>query len=195
MDLWLPGTGAGATSAAIERPLCVQSGLLSHGLSGACPSTDPRGFDPCRWPLTANAVSGYSGGGKAMIAAFEDPDAPESADTALRAYGLDLAHKHVPEMQKHSGAKYAPLFTPAVARVYRGMLVEVPLQLCAMSNAPSLEAIRDTLAFAYEGSKQIHVADKASCEALGRMEIERSEEHTSELQSLMRISYAVFCLN
>src|SRR3546814_9580598 len=25
-------------------------------------------------------------------------------------------------------------------------------------------------------------------------EIERSEEHTSELQSLMRISYAVFCL-
>src|SRR3546814_3156619 len=27
-----------------------------------------------------------------------------------------------------------------------------------------------------------------------RMEGERSEEHTSELQSLMRISYAVFCL-
>src|SRR3546814_5264202 len=26
------------------------------------------------------------------------------------------------------------------------------------------------------------------------MEMERSEEHTSELQSLMRISYAVFCL-
>src|SRR3546814_7559714 len=95
------------------------------------------GLIPADWPLTANAVSGYSGGGKAMIAAFEDPDAPESADTALRAYGLDLAHKHVPEMQKHSGAKYAPLFTPAVAR---------------------------------------------------------SEEHTSELQSLMRISYAVFCL-
>src|SRR3546814_14684523 len=53
------------------------------------------------------------------------------------------------------------------------MLVEVPLQLCAMSNAPSLEDIRDTLDFAYDGSKQIHVADKASCEALGRMEIEQ----------------------
>src|SRR3546814_5212048 len=26
------------------------------------------------------------------------------------------------------------------------------------------------------------------------LEVERSEEHTSELQSLMRISYAVFCL-
>src|SRR3546814_9433277 len=76
-------------------------------------------------------------------------------------------------MQKHSGAQYAPLFPPAGSRVYRGMLVEVLLQLCAMSNAPSLEAIRDTLALAYEGSKQIRVADKASCEALGRMEIEQ----------------------
>src|SRR3546814_3809644 len=28
----------------------------------------------------------------------------------------------------------------------------------------------------------------------GGMEVSRSEEHTSELQSLMRISYAVFCL-
>src|SRR3546814_9581428 len=28
-----------------------------------------------------------------------------------------------------------------------------------------------------------------------RLEERRSEEHTSELQSLMRISYAVFCLN
>src|SRR3546814_7137380 len=29
---------------------------------------------------------------------------------------------------------------------------------------------------------------------LGKVRAERSEEHTSELQSLMRISYAVFCL-
>src|SRR3546814_10313579 len=29
---------------------------------------------------------------------------------------------------------------------------------------------------------------------MGRQVAERSEEHTSELQSLMRISYAVFCL-
>src|SRR3546814_3478427 len=33
------------------------------------------------------------------------------------------------------------------------------------------------------------------CEAfIGRRLIVRSEEHTSEIQSLMRISYAVFCL-
>src|SRR3546814_2594460 len=29
----------------------------------------------------------------------------------------------------------------------------------------------------------------------GASDVQRSEEHTSELQSLMRISYAVFCLN
>src|SRR3546814_3300524 len=31
-------------------------------------------------------------------------------------------------------------------------------------------------------------------ERLGELGVGRSEEHTSELQSLMRISYAVFCL-
>src|SRR3546814_8171473 len=31
-------------------------------------------------------------------------------------------------------------------------------------------------------------------EALSKLQQRRSEEHTSELQSLMRISYAVFCL-
>src|SRR3546814_2012698 len=36
----------------------------------------------------------------------------------------------------------------------------------------------------------IQVGEEASCPNIG----ERSEEHTSELQSLMRISYAVFCL-
>src|SRR3546814_5170693 len=32
------------------------------------------------------------------------------------------------------------------------------------------------------------------CQALSDVTVCRSEEHTSELQSLMRISYAVFCL-
>src|SRR3546814_3249378 len=34
----------------------------------------------------------------------------------------------------------------------------------------------------------------AKAMAAGKIERSRSEEHTSELQSLMRISYAVFCL-
>src|SRR3546814_7260736 len=37
-------------------------------------------------------------------------------------------------------------------------------------------------------------ADAIFLDRLGRLDGDRSEEHTSELQSLMRISYAVFCL-
>src|SRR3546814_3304931 len=39
------------------------------------------------------------------------------------------------------------------------------------------------------------LVDRGSMHGAGLLAISRSEEHTSELQSLMRISYAVFCLN
>src|SRR3546814_8654783 len=41
-----------------------------------------------------------------------------------------------------------------------------------------------------------HVQRRQGRQAVGsrRHAVERSEEHTSELQSLMRLSYAVFCL-
>jgi N-acetyl-gamma-glutamyl-phosphate reductase len=116
------------------------------------------GIVPADWPLTVNAVSGYSGGGKAMIAAFGDPAAPDATRTAFRAYALSLAHKHVPEMQVLSGGVHPPLFTPAVAHVHRGMLVEVPLQLCAMPGRPSLGAVYEAIASSYEGSASVTVA-------------------------------------
>jgi N-acetyl-gamma-glutamyl-phosphate reductase len=128
------------------------------------------GIVPADWPLTVNAVSGYSGGGKAMIAEFE---ATGAAPTALRAYGLSLAHKHVPEMQAHGGTTHPPLFTPAVANVYRGMLVEVPLQLRAMPGQPGLAAVHEALAAAYAGSASVSVAPLADSLAMGAIEIER----------------------
>ncbi|WP_070157974.1 N-acetyl-gamma-glutamyl-phosphate reductase [Sphingobium phenoxybenzoativorans] len=115
------------------------------------------GLIPLDWPLTVNAVSGYSGGGKAMIAMFEQGDAPDATDTAYRAYALSLAHKHVPEMQVHGGTNHPPLFSPAVAKVYRGMLVEVPLQLRAMRERPSVVALHDALTAAYAGSDVVSV--------------------------------------
>lgn len=152
----------------VSNPGCYPTGFLAlvRPLIRA-------GLLPTDWPLTVNAVSGYSGGGKSMIAAFEDANAPERYDTAFRAYALGLGHKHVPEMQLHAGVKYAPLFTPAVARVYRGMLVEVPLQVSAMRGSPSVDALRDVLAAAYAESSLIGVASKAKCEARGALEIEQ----------------------
>ncbi|MGY9106397.1 MAG: N-acetyl-gamma-glutamyl-phosphate reductase [Alphaproteobacteria bacterium] len=80
-------------------------------------------------PITCNAVSGYSGGGRAMIAEFENLDSDSFSRVVFRSYGLSLEHKHVEEMRVHTGLTYRPLFAPSVGRFYRGMLVEVPLQL------------------------------------------------------------------
>ena len=113
------------------------------------------GLIPRDWPLSINATSGYSGGGKAMIAEFEDG----ATDTAFRAYGLSLAHKHVPEMQHHAGLAHPPIFAPAVTRVQRGMLAEVPLPLHAMPGRPTVQAVHDCLVEAYADRRLIRVAE------------------------------------
>lgn len=99
-------------------------------------------------PLSCNAVSGYSGGGKAMIAEFEDAD---DTPTAWRTYALTLAHKHVPEMQMRCGLTRTPLFAPAVAAVYSGMIIDVPL----FDVDPA--AARNVLAAFYAGSRVVRV--------------------------------------
>src|SRR5690606_39511367 len=99
------------------------------------------------WPVTINAVSGYSGGGKTMIAEFE----AEGASTAFRAYGLKLKHKHVPEMTKHAGLSRPVLFAPAVGNYRQGMLGEVPLHPAALLVAPSVERLPGALVVADDG--------------------------------------------
>ena len=120
---------------ALVRPL-VRAGLIPHD-----------------WPLSANAISGYSGGGKSMIAEFEEG----KADTSARLYALGLAHKHVAEMQKHARIAHPPIFTPAVANTYRCMIVEVPVPLHALPRKPSLTQIETTLAEAYKDSPLIRI--------------------------------------
>src|SRR5262249_15120280 len=81
------------------------------------------GLVPADFPVSVHGVSGYSGGGKGMIAEFEDSNAADYTKTVSRIYGLNLSHKHLPEMQKHAGLSHPPLFAPSVGRFYRGMLV------------------------------------------------------------------------
>lgn len=127
-------------SIALTRPL-VDAGIL------------PAGF-----PLTVNAVSGYSGGGKGLIARMEDASGENAVDSAYFAYGLTLAHKHVPEMKVHGGFDHAPLFTPNVGRFRQGMIVEVPLQLWSLPGTPQIEAIREAISARYEGCRFVSVA-------------------------------------
>ncbi|WP_375391746.1 N-acetyl-gamma-glutamyl-phosphate reductase [uncultured Sphingomonas sp.] len=119
------------------------------------------GLLPPDWPLTVNAVSGYSGGGKTLIERFD-----AAPDLAFRDYGFGLAHKHVPEMTVHAGLSHPPVFAPMVSRAYRGMIVEVPLPLVALPARPSRRAIHDALAAFFAGWPLIHVHDEAPDELL-----------------------------
>jgi N-acetyl-gamma-glutamyl-phosphate reductase len=152
-----------AGSKRVSNPGCYPTGFLAL----VRPLVRAGLLDPAT-PLTVNAVSGYSGGGKAMIAAFEDEHAPDATDTAFRLYALGLSHKHVAEMAGHAGLHHPPLFAPAVTRTYRGMLVEVPLPL-----APPLDEMRAVLAESYAGAPLVSVARADEAEALSLITIER----------------------
>ena len=145
---------AGATR--VSNPGCYPTGFI--GLVRPLVSA---GIIPAGWPVTVNAVSGYSGGGKAMIAEFEAGGAG-----AFRAYGLSLKHKHVPEMTLHTGLERPVLFAPAVAAYRQGMLVEVPLQLAALPSSPSVEVVHGALAEAYAGCRFVEMAELETTEAM-----------------------------
>ncbi|OYY90757.1 MAG: N-acetyl-gamma-glutamyl-phosphate reductase [Sphingomonas sp. 28-66-16] len=145
----------GQTTAIAEAPRVSNPGCYPTGFLALVRPLVRAGIVPHDWPLTVNAVSGYSGGGKSMIAEFETG----AAATAYRAYALRLAHKHVAEMQKHARIAHPPIFTPAVANSYRGMIVEVPLPLHALPRRPTLAACEAALREAYRDSPLITVAD------------------------------------
>jgi N-acetyl-gamma-glutamyl-phosphate reductase len=117
------------------------------------------GLLPAGHPILINAVSGYSGGGKSLIARFEDPAAANPIASDYFVYGLGLEHKHVPEMQLHGGLSHRPLFAPSVGRFRQGMIVEVPLQLWALPGQPSVDTVYETLLNYYRGRHFVTVAD------------------------------------
>ena len=145
----LVGADRVADARRISNPGCYPTGFLAL----VAPLVR-EGLLPADWPYTVNAVSGYSGGGKALIERFEAGGAP-----AFRAYGYDMAHKHLPEMKRHAGLEHPVIFAPAVVPAYRGMIVEVPLHLGAMANDPSADALRDALRAFYAGSEVVTVRE------------------------------------
>src|SRR6185312_10109119 len=156
-----------AGSRRVANPGCYPTGFLAL----TRPLVDA-GIVPRDWPVTVNAVSGYSGGGKGMIAEFEDGSAATYTETPYRIYALSLAHKHVPEMRSHAGLTHAPLFAPAVGRYAQGMIVEVPLQLRALPAAPRLADIHAALAAAYAGEEFVEVASLEEARALKTLDPE-----------------------
>ena len=164
----------------VTNPGCYSTGFLAlmRPLVRA-------GIVPSDWPVLCNAVSGYSGGGRAMIAEFEDKNASNYTHEAVRTYGLTLEHKHVDEMRVHAGLTHRPLFAPTVGRFYRGMLVEIPLQLWSLPGNPSLETVHAALADSYRGEPLVEVASLK--ESAGKKTLD-----AEELKNTNRLKLYVF---
>ncbi|MGB7655715.1 MAG: N-acetyl-gamma-glutamyl-phosphate reductase [Novosphingobium sp.] len=147
-----------AAASRVSNPGCYPTGFLA-----LLAPLIRQGLLPGDWPYTCHAVSGYSGGGKAMIARFE-----ADTDIAFRDYGLAMGHKHVPEMQEYAGLAHAPLFAPAVIPAIRGMLVEIPLHLGMMARAAPTDGLRDCLRHFYTGSQVVRLNEETPDELLLR---------------------------
>ncbi len=115
------------------------------------------GLIPADHPISINAVSGYSGGGKSMIEAYEQGTAPP-----FQLYGLGFAHKHLPELQRYSGLTRRPIFVPAVGNFRQGMLVSVPLHLDALPGRPAAADLEAALRDWYAGQPLVQVVPGAA---------------------------------
>ena len=145
----------------VSNPGCYATGAIAL----LKPLIDA-GIVPATWPVTINAVSGYSGGGRQMIAEFEDRTSGDYTDVPYRIYALSLAHKHVPEIQLRAGLQHAPLFAPAVGRYAQGMIVEAPLPLWALPGSPTPDTVQAALVDAYGGEAFVEVVSSAEAAGL-----------------------------
>lgn len=135
----------------VAVPGCYASGFISI----ARPLVE-LGLAPADYPFSCTGISGYSGGGKKMIAQYE----AEDRDAALSApcpYGLGQGHKHLPEMQKICGLAKAPVFVPIVDDYYKGMATTVALHRSQLRAVPSLHALWRAYADYYAGQAMVHV--------------------------------------
>jgi N-acetyl-gamma-glutamyl-phosphate reductase len=139
-------------STRVSVPGCYATAFLL----GAAPLVDS-GIAAPDYPFCAPAVSGYSGGGKKLIAAYEGPEADKAKLAAPRSYALGLAHKHLPEMQKRAGLSEPPLFSPAVGDYYQGMVVTLPLHSRLLKKKMGAAALRDFYAERYSGEPFVRV--------------------------------------
>ena len=167
-----------AEATRVSNPGCYPTGFLAL----VAPLVRA-GLLPADWPYTVTAVSGYSGGGKALIERFEQSE----PDIAFRTYALGLAHKHQAEMKLHAGLKHGVIFAPAVVPAYRGMVVEVPLHLGAMVSDPTPDRLRGGLQEFYAGSAIVAVGDGDSApEEI----VLRCEDEASDAMSLFVLGNA-----
>ncbi|HLY46445.1 MAG TPA: N-acetyl-gamma-glutamyl-phosphate reductase [Stellaceae bacterium] len=152
-----PEMGPGQAKAIAGAPLVANPGCYPTGAIALIRPLVEAGLVPPDYPISINAVSGYSGGGKAMIEAHERSGGPP-----FELYALGLEHKHVPETQLYAGLARRPIFVPSVGHFRQGMLVSVPLHLDALPGKPRAADLEAVLAAFYRGCEHVRVAAPAA---------------------------------
>jgi N-acetyl-gamma-glutamyl-phosphate reductase len=164
-DDWVygfPEMDAGQPAAIRKARRVSNPGCYATGAIALVRPMVEAGLIPADYPLTVNAVSGYSGGGRPMIEAYEGGQAP-----AFELYGLGLEHKHVPEIQKHAKLARRPIFVPSVGNFRQGMLVSVPLHLDTLPGRPDATDLEAALVKHYAGAKLVKVVPAGDPSAKG----------------------------
>ncbi|MDQ1185734.1 N-acetyl-gamma-glutamyl-phosphate reductase [Agrobacterium larrymoorei] len=124
------------------------------------------------YPVSVNAVSGYTGGGKQMIAQMEDQSREDAISANNFLYGLTLKHKHVPEMKNHGLLDRAPLFSPSVGRFPQGMIVQVPLFAAQLKDGTTVETVHAALTQHYAGQDIVKVVPLEESKSVARIDAE-----------------------
>ena len=152
-----------AKSRRVSNPGCYPTGAIAL----LRPLVDA-GLIPANHAIMVNAVSGYSGGGRSMIEAYEGGAAP-----SFELYGLGFDHKHIPEMQLYSKLTVRPIFVPSVGNYRQGMLVSVPLHLDTLPGKPKAADLEAALVARYKGARLVRVIPQNDGSAKGgRLEAE-----------------------
>ena len=160
-----PELAAGQREAVAGANRVANPGCYATGAIALIRPLIDAGLLPKDYPLAIPAVSGYSGGGRSMIEAHEAGSAP-----LYEIYGLNLKHKHLPEIIKYTGLTRRPVFTPSVGNFKQGMLVQLPLHLDLLTGQPTAQQVQDVLTRHYAGSPWVTVESvegSTSIDALG----------------------------
>ncbi len=145
-----PELAAGQRDAVVNASRVANPGCYASGAIALLRPLIDAGLLPVDHPVCLPAVSGYSGGGRTMIEAYEKGEAP-----AYELYALGLKHKHIPEIMAYTGLKRRPIFLPAVGNFAQGMLVQLPLHLETLPAKPTLADLHAVYAKHYAGSEWV----------------------------------------
>lgn len=148
----LPELSAAQASRIQTARYVANPGCYSTGAIALLAPLVSAGLVPADTAITINAVSGYTGGGKALIAEYDEGTAP-----AHFVYATGQKHKHLPEIVEYVGLSGQPIFVPSVGNFAQGMAVQIPLHLSMLGTGATMQTLHDALAAHYAEGGNISV--------------------------------------